>query len=190
MRVGGVIARLAAGGFDLDDGTAIARVDLEGDMATLVASLQIGDAVAATGIVEPSSMALRSSSSGNDGVLVRVGSLGQALPIAGSDSAPTPSASAGGHGAITANSAGLGVVRRADERPRDGAHLGAVRARDDRPEAAPAAPPPGGAGRSAGHAPTEEWLIGGPHRDCSAGRYRARVVPPISRRRRLSTNRA
>ena len=46
------IARVADDGFDLDDGTALARVELRGDMAALLPHLREGEAVAATGTVE------------------------------------------------------------------------------------------------------------------------------------------
>jgi hypothetical protein len=107
VRVGGLVARVATGGFDLDDGTAIARIELQGDIAALVASLHEGDAVAATGVV-----ALVEGTPkvvvGDDGVLVRVGSLGQALPIGGPGAAPDPSASGSGESTMDADSAGLG----------------------------------------------------------------------------------
>jgi hypothetical protein len=107
VRIGGVVARLATGGFDLDDGTAIARVELEGDMAPLAASLHEGDAVAATGIVKlvagsPTVVV------GEDGSLVRVGSLGQALPIDGAGHDPAGTAGDAGPGAMTADTVGLG----------------------------------------------------------------------------------
>jgi uncharacterized protein YdeI (BOF family) len=108
VRVGGVIARLAAGGFDLDDGTAIARVELQGDMAGLVDSLRVGDAVAATGTVAVTD-GVAKIVVGSDGVLVRVGSLGQALPIDGSAAAPAASAPDKGTGAMAADSTGLGL---------------------------------------------------------------------------------
>lgn len=95
VRVGGLIARLAADGFDLDDGTALARITLRGDMTDLVAHLREGEAVAATGTVE-----LRDGAAivvvDHDGSLVRVGTLGQALPIgdaAGASASPDPEAS-------------------------------------------------------------------------------------------------
>jgi hypothetical protein len=107
VRVGGLVARLATGGFDLDDGTAIARIELQGDIAALLASLHQGDAVAATGVV-----ALVEGTPkvvvGDDGVLVRVGSLGQALPIGGVGATPAPTASGLGEGTMDADSAGLG----------------------------------------------------------------------------------
>ncbi|HEY4228020.1 MAG TPA: hypothetical protein VGM49_06755, partial [Candidatus Limnocylindrales bacterium] len=107
VRVGGLVARLATGGFDLDDGTAIARVELQGDMAALLAGLHEGDAVAATGVV----VVVEGTAKvvvGDDGVLVRVGSLGQALPVDGQAPEPGPSASAGAQGAMTADTTGLG----------------------------------------------------------------------------------
>jgi lamin tail-like protein len=94
VRVGGLIARLADDGFDLDDGTALARIVLRGDMAGLVPFLQEGEAVAATGTVE-----LRDGAAivvvDDEGALVRVGVLGQALPIAPGADAATSSAAVG-----------------------------------------------------------------------------------------------
>lgn len=75
-------------------------------MAALLASLHEGDAVAATGMVTMVDGTAKVIV-GDDGVLVRVGSLGQALPIGGSAAESTPSASGYGPGALTANSAGL-----------------------------------------------------------------------------------
>jgi hypothetical protein len=108
VRVGGLVARLTAGGFDLDDGTAIARIELRGDMAALLASLHEGDAVAATGVVALVDGTARVIV-GDDGVLVRVGSLGQALPIGGSSASPGPLASGDGQIAMSADAAGLGA---------------------------------------------------------------------------------
>src|SRR5262249_28074214 len=45
VRVGGVIARLADDGFDLDDGTALAHIVLSGDIAALISHLREGEAV-------------------------------------------------------------------------------------------------------------------------------------------------
>ncbi|MES1239602.1 MAG: hypothetical protein ABUL57_01935, partial [Chloroflexota bacterium] len=80
VRVGGLIARLAADGFDLDDGTAIAHVELRDDMTTLIGQLRDGEAVAATGTVELVNGAAVIVVD-DAGTLVRVGTLGQALPI-------------------------------------------------------------------------------------------------------------
>jgi hypothetical protein len=108
VRVGGLIVRVTGDGFDLDDGTALAHVALRDDMAALLAHLREGEAIAATGLV-----ALVDGAAvvvvGSDGTLVRVGSLGQALPIgaAGADGAASPSGGTGGL-PVTADSAGLG----------------------------------------------------------------------------------
>ncbi|HMA47840.1 MAG TPA: hypothetical protein VKP11_11715, partial [Frankiaceae bacterium] len=107
VRIGGLVARLATGGFDLDDGTAIARVELQGDMAALVGRLHEGDAVAAAGVVQlvdgaPIVVV------GDDGTLVRVGSLGQAVPIGGDGAQPGPSATGlGGGTPLAADSTGI-----------------------------------------------------------------------------------
>jgi hypothetical protein len=108
VRVGGLVARLAEDGFDLDDGTALARVQLRGEMAELLPHLREREAIAATGTVE-----LIDGSPGvvvdEQGALVRVGSLGQALPIAGqgADAFALPSP-AGGHSALNAGGSPFG----------------------------------------------------------------------------------
>ena len=108
VKVGGLIAQLAGGGFDLDDGTALARVELDGPMAELLPFLQAGEAVAATGVVE-----LRDGSAvvvvGEAGSLVRVGSLGQALPIGDRALEPSASPAQSGAGAVVADATGLGL---------------------------------------------------------------------------------
>jgi hypothetical protein len=108
VRVGGLIAGLSADGFDLDDGTALAHVVLRDDMTALVSHLREGEAIAATGIVElvegaPVVVV------GAEGTLVRVGRLGQALPIgaAGAEAEPPPSGEPGG-APLAADSVGLG----------------------------------------------------------------------------------
>jgi hypothetical protein len=107
VRVGGLIARLADDGFDLDDGTALARVVLRGGMADLLPHLREGEAVAATGTVE-----LVDGSPvvvvDDEGALLRVGSLGQALPIG--EQGPAPGASSGPAGGASPLSAGAGAL--------------------------------------------------------------------------------
>ena len=85
----GSIARLADDGFDLDDGTALARVELRGDMAALLAAPARGRGRRRDRDRSSWSTARRSSSSTTTGTLVRVGSLGQALPIGGAAAAPS-----------------------------------------------------------------------------------------------------
>jgi cytochrome c-type biogenesis protein CcmE len=105
VRVGGLITSLADEGFGLDDGTAIAQVELRGAMTELRPHLRIGQAVAATGVVE-----LADGKAivvvDDDGALFRVGSLGQAVPVTGS---PMPSVSAPplGSESIAAGATGL-----------------------------------------------------------------------------------
>ena len=108
VRVGGLIARLADDGFDLDDGTALARVELRGDMAALLPHLREGEAVAAKGLVELVDGAPVVVVDG-DGSLLRVGSLGQALPIGSAQVEPSASTDpGGGPAAMTADSTSLG----------------------------------------------------------------------------------
>ncbi len=107
VRVGGLIAGLTADGFDLDDGTALAHLVLEGDMTSLLELLRSGEAIAATGTVELVDGAAVVVV-GDDGSLLRVGTLGQALPI-GDAPVVAPSASPSeGAPALAADSALLG----------------------------------------------------------------------------------
>jgi len=107
VRVGGLIARLAVDGFDLDDGTALARIQLRDDMTALLAHLRAGEAVAATGTVELID-AVPAVVVGSDGALLRVGSLGQALPIGGLPSAAAATEEpAEGGSSLAADSTGL-----------------------------------------------------------------------------------
>ena len=108
VRVGGLIATVAGDGFGLDDGTALARVELRGDMASLVPHLRAGEAVAATGVVamQDGVPVIVVDATGS---LLRVGSLGQALPIGGAPVATEPAPSApGGAAALAADAALLG----------------------------------------------------------------------------------
>jgi Lamin Tail Domain len=106
VKVGGVIARIGENGFDLDDGTALARIVLRGDMLALLGHLRAGEAVAATGLVEivdgaPAVVV------DEDGTLVRVGTLGQGLPI-GDTMVPEASEAPDGRPLTADSSGGLG----------------------------------------------------------------------------------
>lgn len=89
VRVGGLVATISQGGFDLDDGTAIAPVVLRGDARELLPYLRVRDAIAASGTVEriDGALVVVVAAAGD---LVRVGDLGQALPI-GPSTSPAPS---------------------------------------------------------------------------------------------------
>jgi hypothetical protein len=102
VKVGGIIARIGEGGFDLDDGTALARVELRGDMVALMAHLRRGEAVAATGVVELADGAAVVVVD-EQGDLVRVGTLGEGLPIG---NAVAPLVSAPPRGLVTADASG------------------------------------------------------------------------------------
>ncbi len=106
VRVGGLIARLTDDGFDLDDGTALAQIVLRGLMFDLLPHLRAGEAIAATGVVELNGGAPIVVVD-DDGALFRVGSLGQALPIAGAGS-PAASAGPNGDAALNVDAIGLG----------------------------------------------------------------------------------
>jgi hypothetical protein len=90
VHVGGLLTELTTDGFLLDDGTAIARVILHGDALILLPNLRVGEALAARGTVEQVGEALRISVA-SAGDLVRVGDLGQALPVAGGSAEPSAS---------------------------------------------------------------------------------------------------
>lgn len=107
VKVGGLIVRVSDDGFDLDDGTALARILLRGDMAAMLSQLREREAVAASGVVElvdgvPVVVV------GADGSLVRVGALGQALPIA--SEGPRESAGAGTGPRAADSATGFGGV--------------------------------------------------------------------------------
>lgn len=93
VHVGGLIAGLTIDGFVLDDGTATATIVLASDALDLLPYLRVGDAVAATGIVTETADGFGVVVAGAAD-LVRVGDLGQALPVAGAG--PGPDASSPG----------------------------------------------------------------------------------------------
>jgi hypothetical protein len=106
VKVGGLVARVAEDGFDLDDGTALARVELRGDMRALLPHLHMGEAVAATGVVELLAGAPVVVVD-DEGALVRVGTLGEGLPI-GDPGAPVSSEPPDGPGGpVTADSSAV-----------------------------------------------------------------------------------
>jgi hypothetical protein len=80
VRVGGIVRTLLADGFSLDDGTARSPVLLAGDMVGLRGVLEPGEAVAAVGRVSSVDGALAVTVD-DEGSLVRIGELGEALPI-------------------------------------------------------------------------------------------------------------
>jgi hypothetical protein len=80
VRVGGLVVTVDTGGLVLDDGTGSARVDLAGDARSLLPLLGPGDAVGAAGIVSagtPPTVTVTDPAG-----LVRLGDLGEALPLA------------------------------------------------------------------------------------------------------------
>jgi predicted lipoprotein len=90
VHVGGLIASLAIDGFALDDGSATALIVLASDAVDLLPYLRVGDAVAATGIVTETADGFAVLVAGAAD-LVRVGDLGQALPVADASPGPDPS---------------------------------------------------------------------------------------------------
>ncbi|TAJ99741.1 MAG: hypothetical protein EPO36_11860 [Chloroflexota bacterium] len=96
VRIGGLVVARTAGGFTIDDGTAIGRVELHGDAAAFLRLIESGQALGIVGRVA-------SDGSGNllvvasDPVgLVRLGSLGESVPLAAAtEPSPDPEASGG-----------------------------------------------------------------------------------------------
>jgi hypothetical protein len=80
VRVGGLVTAVAADGVDLDDGSATGHLVFRGDAVELLPYLRTGDAIAATGRVEQLDGAIVVIVDGAADV-VRVGDLGQAVPV-------------------------------------------------------------------------------------------------------------
>jgi hypothetical protein len=82
VRLGGLVATTSARGFTLDDGTALGAVELRGEAAGFLGLIEVGDALGIVGVV--------STGAGGEPVvvvtdpagIVRLGSLGEAVPIA------------------------------------------------------------------------------------------------------------
>jgi len=119
VKVAGLIASLTSDGFVLDDGTATATVVLSGDALDLEPYLHVGDALAASGTVTSDGDELRIRVAvATD--LVRVGDLGQAMPVDGtfvpSASDPArPDGGAGGPGSSTNGGAALAAIHGIDD---------------------------------------------------------------------------
>jgi hypothetical protein len=88
VRVGGLVATVGADGVDLDDGSATARLVFRGDAIELLPYLRAGDAIAASGRVEELQGAFVVIVDGAAGV-VRVGDLGQAVPVIVAGASPS-----------------------------------------------------------------------------------------------------
>ena len=83
VRVGGLVATVDTTGLVLDDGTGSARLDLVGEARSLLPLIGPGDAIGATGLVRAGTPpTIRVT---DPAALVRLGDLGEALPIAGRD---------------------------------------------------------------------------------------------------------
>jgi hypothetical protein len=87
VRVGGLVVAVAADGVDLDDGSATGHLVFRGDALELLPYLRTGDAIAATGRVEQLDGAIVVIVDGAAGV-VRVGDLGQAIPVISAGESP------------------------------------------------------------------------------------------------------
>ena len=99
VRVGGLVVDLRAGGFRLDDGTAIGTVELHGSAADLLDLIEAGDAINVTGHVDRSP-AGPIVVADDAGAVTMAGSTSAAAPVTTSQSAspdPTVDVAAGAH---------------------------------------------------------------------------------------------
>ena len=83
VRVGGLVVAVDSTGLAFDDGTGTARLELAGDARPLLSLLSLGDAIGAAGIVQPGAPPRIRVAAAAD--LVRLGDLGEAVPLAGDD---------------------------------------------------------------------------------------------------------
>jgi hypothetical protein len=99
VRVGGLVVAPTADGFSLDDATAVVGVVLRGEAGAYLELLEPGDALNATGRVERAGGELIVAVDAASG-LVRVGDLGEALPlgapVSSATALPSPIGSASG----------------------------------------------------------------------------------------------
>jgi hypothetical protein len=93
VRVGGLIVAARSDGLLLDDGTGSVILALIGDAAPFLPLIETGEAVAASGIVRAigGSVVVEVTEPAS---LVRVGALGEALPLVAPTAAPAPDAPA------------------------------------------------------------------------------------------------
>lgn len=82
VRVGGIVTARTRDGFILDDGTAIGPVELRGDAAAFLDLIEAGDALGIIGRVEVHDGGELTVAATDPAGLVRLGSLGEAVPIA------------------------------------------------------------------------------------------------------------
>jgi hypothetical protein len=92
VRVGGLVAARTPRGVTLDDGTALSLVELRGDVAAFLDLIEAGDALGILGRVEVGDGGDPIVVASDPAGLVRLGSLGEAVPLA-ADVRPSPSAS-------------------------------------------------------------------------------------------------
>jgi hypothetical protein len=82
VRIGGLVVARTADGFTIDDGTAIGRVALRGEAAAFLELIEAGDALGVVGRVEPGTNGELVVVATDPAGLVRLGSLGEIVPLA------------------------------------------------------------------------------------------------------------
>jgi len=90
VRVGGLVAAIAADGFDLDDGTSIGRVVLRGAALDALARIGIGDALGAIGRVERTDAAIVIAIEDPAGIVLVGDPVAAESPDAASSAEPDP----------------------------------------------------------------------------------------------------
>ncbi|MEK6720120.1 MAG: hypothetical protein AABZ33_05545 [Chloroflexota bacterium] len=89
VRVGGIVVRSTDGLVDIDDGTAVATIRLEGAARELAGFLERGDAINVVGTVVPLGDGKLGISVDDPGGVARIGSLGQPVALASGTGADT-----------------------------------------------------------------------------------------------------
>ncbi len=97
VRIGGLVVARSAAGFTIDDGTAIGRVELLDEAAAFLELIDAGDALGIVGRVESRPSGELVVVATDPAGLVRLGSLGETVPLAagaGPEATPLPSGAA------------------------------------------------------------------------------------------------
>ncbi len=96
VRVGGLVSAVRIDGVTLDDGTAVGDVRLDGDAASLLPSIEPGEALNVTGTIERTTGATAVVVAGDAAAVARVGRLGERVPLVGTSASFLPGSTAVG----------------------------------------------------------------------------------------------
>ena len=81
VRIGGLVVARTTAGFTIDDGTAVGTVELRGETAAFIELIEAGDALGIVGRVEASRSGELLVAATDPAGLVRLGSLGETVPL-------------------------------------------------------------------------------------------------------------